>query len=131
MKNLNGQSVALVLLGVAVVALLARDNATASGRDGADSNSQMIAVTGEFGNGTSVLYVIDTAEKQLAVYKTLSGNKVEFVAARDIEFDLKMKSYNDRTDPDLDPQIMKDRYLQFTKKKRTAVGSSSEEPKKD
>ncbi len=126
MKNLSVQTVVLVFLCVAVVVLLSRSDATVLGRDGADSNSGMIAVTGEFGNGTSVLYVIDTKEKQLAVYKTLSGNKVEFVAARDIEFDLKMQSHNDRTDPELHPEVLKDRYLQFSKKKGAVA-----KPKKD
>lgn len=126
MKNFNGQTIVLVLLVAVIAVLLNREGSTALGRDTGDSNGHMIAVTGEFGNGTSVLYVIDTKEKHLAVYKTLSGNKVEFVAARDIEFDLKMQSHNDRTDPELHPQILKDRFIQFSKKEGTAV-----EPKKD
>ena len=60
----------------------------------------MIVVTGEFGMGTSVLYLVDTQQKTLLVYQAQGGSQsnLKFVAARDITYDLKVKSYNDATE---------------------------------
>ena len=63
-----------------------------------DSNS-MIAATGACGIGddVSVLYVIDTEKKQLAVYYSHGGRDLRFVAARKIFYDLELLFYNDAT----------------------------------
>ena len=58
----------------------------------------MIAVTGLIGSGVSVLYVIDTEKKQLAVYNAMGGKELRFVAARRIKYDLGLKGWNDRSD---------------------------------
>ena len=123
MKNMN---IPALIRAVVVAALLFRGEQPAAARDGTDNNGHMIAVTGQFGSGMSVLYLIDTEEKQLAVYKTVSGNSVEFIAARDIEFDLKMQALNDRSDPELHPKVLKERFLRFNRKKAAATN-----PKKD
>ena len=63
------------------------------------ANADMIAVTGDYGVGTSVLYVIDTKEKVLSVYEARGGAKssrrVVWVGARKIDLDLKTQAYND------------------------------------
>ena len=50
----------------------------------------MIAVTGTYGSGASVLYLIDTRTRHMAVYKVDNGRKLELVAARNIAFDLNL-----------------------------------------
>jgi hypothetical protein len=57
----------------------------------------MIAVTGLIGSGVSVLYVIDTEKKQLAVYNAIGGKELRFVAARRIRYDLELREFNDRS----------------------------------
>jgi hypothetical protein len=54
----------------------------------------MIAVTGVSPTGAAVLYLVDTKGKRLAVYQG-SGKNIELVAARNIEYDLKLEAYND------------------------------------
>lgn len=57
----------------------------------------MIAVTGLIGSGVSVLYVIDTEKKQLAVYNAVGGKELRFVAARRIRYDLELREFNDKS----------------------------------
>ena len=61
-----------------------------------------IAVTGSYGVGTSVLYVLDTESKQLAVYEARGGSagsrRLVLVGARRIDLDLQLEGYNDDSD---------------------------------
>jgi len=61
-----------------------------------------IAVTGSYGVGTSVLYVLDTTTKQLAVYEARGGSagsrRVYLVGARKIDLDLQLQGYNDESE---------------------------------
>lgn len=68
--------------------------------DTANANRDMVAVTGEFGMGTSVLYLVDTRRKVLLVYEAKGGTQgsVRLVAARDIRYDLELRSYRDRSE---------------------------------
>lgn len=61
----------------------------------ADSNAGMVAVTGTVGSGISVLYVIDTKDRRLAVYASKGGKSIELVAARNIEWDFEIETLND------------------------------------
>ncbi len=65
----------------------------------AGSANGFIAVTGSYGVGTSVLYVLDTVTKQLAVYEARGGSpgsrRVVLVGARRIDLDLELEGYND------------------------------------
>ncbi len=61
------------------------------------ASPNMLAVTGRVGSGTSVLYVIDTAKKSLAVYSAQGANRVRFVGARRIKYDFELVSFNDTT----------------------------------
>jgi len=68
----------------------------------ADSNNQMIAVTGVDRTGASVLYLIDTEAKQLAVYQATGGTSskmgVKLIGARRLDLDLQLFGYNDQSD---------------------------------
>ncbi len=65
----------------------------------AGSANGFIAVTGSYGVGTSVLYVLDTVNKQLAVYEARGGSpasrRLVLVGARRIDLDLQLEGYND------------------------------------
>jgi len=60
----------------------------------ADSDRNMVAVTGTTSTGSAVLYLVDTRLKRLAVYSA-TGKNIELVASRNIEYDLKLDSYHD------------------------------------
>lgn len=68
----------------------------------ADSNGSMIAVTGTDINGASILYLVDTESKQLAIYQAVGGSKngrkIYLVGARRIDFDLQLRGYNDESE---------------------------------
>ena len=62
----------------------------------------LIAVTGSYGVGQQVLYVIDAKRKQLAVYEARGGAKATrrlvFVGARRIDLDLRLDAFNDASE---------------------------------
>lgn len=72
-----------------------------SGGATADSNRNMIAVTGMDMTGSSVLYLIDTEKKQLAVYQANGGGEptqsLRLVGARRIDLDLQIEGFNDKS----------------------------------
>lgn len=71
------------------------------GGQGAAANG-FVAVTGSYGVGTSVLYLIDTVGRQLAVYEARGGSaqqrRIVFVGARKIDLDLQLEGYNDHSE---------------------------------
>jgi hypothetical protein len=75
---------------------------TTSGYGTADSNDRMIAVTGIDVTGSSILYLIDTQHRQLAVYQASGGSAstmgLRFVAGRNIDLDLQVSGYNDKSE---------------------------------
>jgi hypothetical protein len=99
----DSKNLAIVAL-VALAAFLAggtrRDgDALGQGYPGgtADSNGAVVAVTGTIGSGVSVLYVIDTETRHLAVYQCKGGKSIELVAARNIEWDQKIEQFHDES----------------------------------
>jgi hypothetical protein len=70
------------------------------------SANGFVAVTGSYGVGTSVLYLIDTVNRQLAVYEARGGSleqrRIVLVGARRIDLDLQLPSYNDRSEYEYD-----------------------------
>jgi hypothetical protein len=70
------------------------------------ANGGFVAVTGSYGVGTSVLYLIDTVNRQLAVYEARGGSaeqrRIVLVGARRIDLDLQLPNYNDRSEYDYD-----------------------------
>jgi hypothetical protein len=68
----------------------------------ADSNGDMIAVTGVDRMGESILYLVDTKRRQLAVYQASGGSRssrgVRLLGARRIDLDLWLYGYNDESE---------------------------------
>ena len=66
-----------------------------------DANRDLIAVTGPDQTGGSVLWVIDSKSKQIAVYQASGGSDsqagLRFIGARRIDLDLQVLGYNDRS----------------------------------
>lgn len=66
------------------------------------SANGFLAVTGSYGIGTSVLYLVDTESRQLAVYEARGGaagmRRVVLVGARRIDLDLQLEGYNDKSE---------------------------------
>jgi hypothetical protein len=69
-----------------------------------DSDGSMIAVTGVDLTGSSVLYLIDTQNRQLACYQAIGGSSstqgVKLIGARRIDLDLQLHGFKDRSDYD-------------------------------
>ena len=90
---------------------------TTAGYGTSDSNDRMIAVTGIDVTGSSILYVIDTEHRQLAVYQANGGSSstmgLKFVAGRNIDLDLQVWGYNDKSE-----HSYRDLVDQFEKKNR-------------
>lgn len=72
----------------------------------ASSANGFLAVTGSYGVGTSVLYLVDTVNRQLAVYEARGGGmeqrRIVLVGARRIDLDLQLRGYNDRSEYEYD-----------------------------
>jgi hypothetical protein len=118
----------VAVLAVGGVAVLLNSRVTAQGGGsggGGDANRDLIAVTGTYGSSASVLYLIDTRTRHMAVYKTDNGRKLEFVAARDINFDLKLESYNDQSEPGYGPRELRKTWTDMS---RTGGSTSRPEP---
>ena len=92
------------LPGTATLPQEARPVPTIAAGGNADSNNTMIAVTGMDVTGQSVLYLVDTENRQLAVYQAAGGASstqgVKLVGARNITLDLKLYGFNDKTADD-------------------------------
>ena len=67
-----------------------------------DSNGEMIAVTGIDVTGSSILYLIDTKGRHLAVYQANGGTEstqgLKLVGARRIDLDLQLEGYFDKSE---------------------------------
>ena len=113
MKNTDWKTVAITGLLVLVAVLVVGGQDRVALARSTDSNGSMIAVTGEYGNGTSVLYVIDTKTRNMAVYRSLNGQGVQLVAAWRIDHDLKLVSFRDNTEEGFSPLELERNYLKF------------------
>ena len=75
---------------------------TQGGFGTADSNSSMIAVTGVDVTGSSILFLVDTQGRHLSVYSAQSGtsstSSVKWVGARNIDLDLRVDGFNDKSE---------------------------------
>lgn len=129
MRNTDWKTVVLAGMFALVVVLVAGgDNRPAWGRS-TDSNAEMIAVTGEYGNGTSVLYVIDTKTRHMAVYRSLNGTGVQLVGARRIDHDLRLVSFRDHSPEGFSPLELERNYLKFRDRgPAPAVAPAAEPP---
>jgi hypothetical protein len=77
-----------------------KNRITTSGATASDSNSnnRMVAVTTPIGSGESVLFLIDTKTEQLTVYKFDRNKGLKFIAARKIDYDLRINGYEDMSE---------------------------------
>ncbi len=68
----------------------------------ATANARRIAATGIDVTGSSILYLVDTEARQLAVYQAQGGTRstmsLKFVGARNIDLDLQVNGYNDKSE---------------------------------
>jgi len=92
-----------------------------------DSNNRMVAVTGTIGSGVSVLWVIDTIDRRLAVYRCNGGKSIELVAARNIEWDFKINQFRD--DSLHGPDVLRKLHLRGAGVDEASPGGSAIEPK--
>jgi hypothetical protein len=63
-----------------------------------DSNNRFVAVTCPTNTGESVLFLIDSYEEQIAVYRFKGGQGLEYLSSRKIEYDLKVSGYKDTSE---------------------------------
>ena len=118
----------LGLLGLLAWQLLdARADGSELQGGGGDANRDVIAVTGTYGSGASVLYLFDTKTRHLAVYRTRSsGQTLEFIAARDCQYDFYLESFGDSSQSELLPKALRRGWQRFSKE--TDTGGPVEEP---
>jgi hypothetical protein len=64
------------------------------------ANNHAIALSGSIGSGESVVYYFDTDHQRLLVYQYKPGDRggISLVAARHIDYDLKLEDYRDRSE---------------------------------
>jgi hypothetical protein len=60
-----------------------------------NSNNRFVAVTCPIGSGESVLFLLDSESEQIATYRFERRKGLEFLAARKIDYDLKITGYQD------------------------------------
>ena len=87
------------LLGALLVHLLTPESVHAQSADG---GRRYVAVTGNYMEGVSLLYIVDQETQHLAVYEARGGasnsHRLQFVGARNIELDMQLDGYNDESD---------------------------------
>ena len=68
----------------------------------ADSNGSMIAVTGVDVTGGSLLFLIDTEGRHISIYQATGGTRstmnLKWVGARNIDLDLQVDGWNDKSE---------------------------------
>ena len=125
MKSFDPKSLLIAALALALGLSLAwRPTSGRAAYGGStDGNSDIVAVTGSYGSNASVLYVIDTKSRQMAVYKSMNGQSVELVGARKIEHDLKLMSYRDKSGTAMNPARLEKEYLRYLSEGGTRPGT--------
>jgi hypothetical protein len=121
----------LAVLAVAGAAVLLNSRVTAQGGStggGGDANRDLIAVTGTYGSGASVLYLIDTRTRHMAVYKTDNGRKIELIAARNVTWDLNLEAYNDQSEPGYAPRDLRKGWVEAGRTVTTSRPSEEPQP---
>lgn len=103
-----------------------RNRVTTTGPTASDSNSnnRFVAVTTPIGSGESALFLIDAETEQLAVYRFLRNKGLAFMAARKIDYDLKINEWNDRS------QYTRDEMKRLYHKHRAQVAAEAAKSKK-
>ncbi|MHC4953484.1 MAG: hypothetical protein ACYTGZ_06310 [Planctomycetota bacterium] len=78
--------------------LKSRVTTTAPTASDSNSNNRFVAVTTPIGSGESALFLIDAEREQIAVYRFNRNKGLAFLAARKIDYDLKINGYEDHSD---------------------------------
>jgi len=81
-----------------LAALRNRNTTAAPTASDSMSNNRFVAVTTPIGSGESALFILDAKTEQLAVYRFLRNKGLAFMAARKIDFDLKLNGYEDHSE---------------------------------
>ncbi len=76
----------------------AEGRTSASRPTDSDSNNRFVAVTCPTITGESVLFLIDSVQEQIAVYRYVSGQGLEYLSSRKIEYDLRVSGYHDMSE---------------------------------
>ena len=75
-----------------------RITTTAPTASDSNSNNRFVAVTTPIGSGESALFLIDSKKEQVAVYRFSRNKGLAFLAARKIDYDLKIDGYEDKSE---------------------------------
>lgn len=77
-----------------------RGTTTPTGSNTSDSNNVAIALSATITGGQSAVWYFDTQKQRVLVYQYLPGGRggLKLLAARHIDFDLKLEGYNDVSD---------------------------------
>lgn len=75
-----------------------------------DSNNRAVALSASIGGGESAVYYFDTVAQRLCVYQYKTGSRggLRLLAARYIDYDLKLESYRDVSEKN--PREMREAY---------------------
>jgi len=63
-----------------------------------NSNNRFVAVTSPIGSGESVLFLVDAKKEQIAIYRFDRNKGLKFLAARKIDYDLRIDGYQDMSE---------------------------------
>jgi len=88
----------------------AEGRTSASRPTDSDSNNRFVAVTCPTITGESVLFLIDSVHEQIAIYRYVAGQGLEYLSSRKIEYDLRVSGYHDMSEYTYDQ--MRDLYQQ-------------------
>lgn len=120
MARFDVRNVLLMVLTCGFVWIVAERRADAgSNGGGGDNDRGMIAVTGTYGSGASALYLFDTKSRHLAVYKLENGRQLDFVAARDCNYDFFLEAYNDQSPSSMRPSALRRSWHEFNRSSGT------------
>lgn len=77
-----------------------KSRVTTTGPTASDSNSnnRFVAVTTPIGSGESVLFLVDSKKEQIALYQFDRNKGLKFLAARKIDYDLRIDGYQDMSE---------------------------------
>jgi hypothetical protein len=80
-----------------LAALKSRVTTTGPTASDSNSNNRFVAVTTPIGSGESVLFLLDSEKEQITIYQFDRNKGLRFIAARKIDYDLKINGYEDRS----------------------------------
>lgn len=117
---LVGIAVGIILWNIIGLSLEQPVYAQAVGESDGESAGGLIAITGLISTSISGLWIVDTREgdhtPSLCFYIPDGTRGVKLIGARRIKYDFGLVQYNDRTDNDLKPNLVKKKIEELEKK---------------